>query len=176
KHREALNKARTNKEYSAILAAMNLEKADAAKLESAILELMDEVQRLQKEVEGIEAEHGKFLEKVSGAEEVLRAFDEQHADQQTKLNAQREACSDDIAPATLSSFMRVAEHHDGEAMAAIAKLHPKREEYLCEGCNMKVTLEVVNALQTRDEIQPCNNCGRLLYLDPSLVKNAKAKS
>ena len=44
KHREALNKAKTNKEYAGILAAMNTEKADAAKIETSILEFMEEIQ------------------------------------------------------------------------------------------------------------------------------------
>ncbi len=30
---------------------------------------------------------------------------------------------------------------------------------------MKVTLEIVNALQSRDEVQSCDACGRLLYLN-----------
>ncbi len=35
----------------------------------------------------------------------------------------------------------------------------------CGGCNMKVALEIINALQSRDEIQTCSACGRLLYLE-----------
>jgi predicted nucleic acid-binding Zn-ribbon protein len=39
------------------------------------------------------------------------------------------------------------------------------EEYNCAGCNMKVTLEIVSALSSRDDIQLCGSCGRILYLE-----------
>ena len=171
KHREALNKAKTNKEYGAILAAMNTEKANAAKLESTVLELMDEIQKLQDEAAGGEAEKARLLENVAAAEEALRAFDGELREELSQLEAKRTECSANIACTTLASFTRVAERHDGEAMAPITRLHPKREEYMCEGCNMKVTLEIVNALQTRDDIQLCNCCGRILYLDTALAKH-----
>lgn len=171
KHREALNKAKTNKEYGLILAAMNMEKADTAKLESHVLELMDEIQKLQNEAAEIEAEKARLQENVAAAEKVLQAFDDQSREGLSELEAKREECADSIAPATLMSFTRVAERHDGEAMAPVSKLHPKREEYMCDGCNMKVTLEIVSSLQSRDDIQLCNSCGRILYLDAALAKN-----
>lgn len=165
KHREALNKAKTNKEYSAILQAMNTEKADTAKLESAILELMEETQRLKVQEADLEAEKVKTHEGVEQSRSVLKAFDAECKEELGELAARREECSTNIAPGTLSSFTRVAERHEGEAMALIRKTHPKRDEFVCEGCNLQITLETVNALQTRDEIQVCSSCGRILYLD-----------
>jgi len=170
KHREALNSARTNKEYSAILAAMNTEKADNAKLESGILELMDEIHSLGQEVAQAEAERARHLENVHAAEATLREFDEGCRNEVDVLQEKREHCSATIAPTTLAAFTRVAEHHDGEAMASVVKIHPKRDEYICEGCNMKLTLESVNALQSRDEIQLCHVCGRILYLETTFAK------
>ena len=171
KHREALNKAKTNKEYGAILAAMNMEKADTAKIESQVLELMDEVQKVQDEAAEIESDKAKLADHVAAAERTLQEFDEESRDKLMELEAKREESAARIAPATLMSFTRVAERHEGEAMAPVNKLHPKREEYMCEGCNMKVTLEIVSSLQSRDDIQLCNSCGRILYLDAALVKH-----
>ena len=171
KHREALNKAKTNKEYGSILAAMNTEKADTAKLESSVLQLMDEIHELQNGATEIEAEKARILENVSTVQKALQAFDDESREGLNELEAKREEYAANIPPATLASFTRVAQRHEGEAMAPITRLHPKREEYLCEGCHMKVTLEIVNALQTRDEIQLCNCCGRILYLDAALAKH-----
>ncbi len=163
KHREALNQAKTNKDYSAILTAMNTEKADVSKLESRVLELMEEINVIREEVVGLETEKEKCLKRVTDAEGVLSKFEAGCKDEQESLLADRKQCSDGIAPTTLASFTRVAEHHDGEAMASVTKIHPKRDEYICSGCNMTVTLEVVNSLQTRDDLQPCKTCGRILY-------------
>ena len=163
KHREALNKAKTNKEYAAILQAINTEKADTAKIESNILEIMDEMQRLETQETDIEAEKARLLQHIEESRKILEAFDEGSSDELAQLEARKAEYSQSIAAGTLMSFNRVAERHDGEAMATVTKLHPKREEYGCEGCNMKITLETVNSLRTRDEIQLCDSCGRILY-------------
>ena len=170
KHRKALAKAKTNREYAAILTAMNSEKADNAKLENNILQLMETIQALEEEGTKVEAEKARLLERVAVGETALRTFDAESSEGRERLQADREACAETIPPAALAAFNRVAQHHGGEAMAAINKLSPKREEYGCSGCNMQVALEVVNALQTRDEIQTCSVCGRLLYLESQPAK------
>ena len=50
-------------------------------------------------------------------------------------------------------------------MAALQRIHPRRDDYVCSGCNITVSLEVVNALHSRDEIQACKSCGRILFID-----------
>jgi predicted nucleic acid-binding Zn-ribbon protein len=165
KHRQALNKAKTNREYAAILTAMNTEKADNTRAEGGILQLMEEVQNLKNETAAVRSAREKLLEEFARAEEVLRAYDEQSRLLLEDLQANRDACAERLPPATLVTFTRVAEHLDGEAMARIVKLRPKRDEYACSGCHMNVALEVVNALQTRDDLQLCKVCGRILYLE-----------
>lgn len=171
RHREGLNRAKTNKEYSAILAAMNTEKADNSKIESKILEIMDEQQKTRERIAQYQAERDGVVALLETVQKTLANYDADCAPKRAALMAQREECAQAIAPTTLASFSRVAEHNDGEAMAAVAKAHPKRQEFLCSGCNMKLTLEVVNSLQTRDDLQLCPCCGRILYLEPSLVRS-----
>ncbi len=174
KHRQALNKAKTNKEYAAILAAMNTEKADNSKVESVVLQLMDELGVIKSQGAVIETERVKLLEQAAAAEEALKAFDAESQRERDDLVASREAFAGKITTAAIDVFNRVAQRHEGEAMAPVTKLRPKRDEWACGGCNMKVALEVVNALQTRDDILLCNVCGRILYLDaPAVPKSAR---
>ena len=168
KHRQALTKARTNKEYAAILTAINTSKADTSKLETAALELMDETQSLKDTSAKLEEEKQQYQERVAHAQQELADYQAKVADDRNRLQLEREQCAEDIAPTTLNLFTRVAEHHDGEAMVPVKKLNPKREEYACGGCNMMITLEVVNLLQARDDIQCCHVCGRILYLDEQM--------
>lgn len=165
KHRQALNTAKTNKEYAAILTAMNTEKADCAKLETQIIQELDGIQSLRDDAAKIEASVVKLSEEAVLAEAALRKHDGKWQQQREALQADREVCADKVPPAALAIFNRVAEHHDGEALVPVAKLHPKREEFICSGCNMKLTLEVINSLHTRDEIQVCTVCGRILHLE-----------
>ncbi len=173
KHRRALSKARTNKEYAAILAAMNTEKADNTKIENDMLRLMEDIQTLNDKRAEIESERTRNLEDTRAAERLLQRFDEESRQECAELQASRDCYSEKIAPTALMTFNRVAGRHDGEAMAFVEKLHPKRDEYLCGGCNMNVALEVVNSLQTRDEIQLCGACGRILHLETSTARRSE---
>jgi len=170
RQREALNKAKTNKEYSAILTVINTAKADNSKLESSILQLMEQIQTLNDEGASIESDRATLLAEVETTQTDLQAYEEHSRDDLERLEASRDECTRSIAPTALALFSRVAERHDGEALVPIRKLHPKRDDYICTGCNMKITLEVVNALQMHDELQLCNVCGRVLYLESSLVR------
>ena len=49
------------------------------------------------------------------------------------------------------------------------KLHPRREEFACGGCNMTVTLEVVEILKSNKQLEVCKSCGRVLYYDEKAV-------
>lgn len=165
KHRQALNQAKTNKEYAAILAAMNTEKADNSKFETEILRLMDEIQKFTDQVSDLQDKKSKLAEEHTRAEKAVAAFDAEHKVEYDELGCRRTKCGNALDPLVLAMFNRVAEHHDGEALAMVDKLHPRRDDYICCGCNLKITLEVVNALQTRDEVQLCKVCGRILFLD-----------
>ena len=174
KHRQALNKAKTNREYAAILTALNTEKADNAKLETKILQLMEEVQTHKDEAASKELEKNELLGDIAHAEEALRAYDRESKERREDLQAKRDECAATIAPSALAAFNRVAEYHEGEAMVPISKFHPKRDEYVCSGCNMQVALEVINSLQMRDEIQVCMVCGRILYLETPQKQRTRA--
>jgi len=170
-HREALSRAKTNKEYAAILLALNTEKADNAKVESEVIELLDRNQERQREQDGIEEQQAQMLERIASAEQDLQDYLTQTKEERRSLQTQREDCAENIPASALSTFARVAGRHDGEALASVSKIHPKREEYACSGCHMAVTLEVISTLRSRDEVQFCKVCGRILY-----VEEAKAKS
>ena len=75
RHRQALNKAKTNKEYAAILTAMNTEKADNSKLENESLQFMEQLQVLKTEGAAIETEKAKLQSSAAAAEEALNAYD-----------------------------------------------------------------------------------------------------
>lgn len=176
KHRQALNAAKTNKEYAAILTAMNTEKADTAKFETEILQLMEEIGGLKDGAVQIEEEREKAEADLARAETALAKVDADSKSELSSLEAKRDECAEGLDPTILQSFNRVAERHDGEAMVALNRLHPKREDYVCGGCNMTITLEVVNLLRCQDRIQTCKTCGRVLFIEAQEGKRAGAHS
>ena len=173
KHRQALNKAKTNKEYAAILTAMNTEKADTEKVETAVLQLMEEMNKIKSDGAALEAEREKTLADMAAAEQVLQTYDSQSKAEKDRLTSERSKIGAGIEPQAMVTFDRTAQRHEGEAMAAVVKLRAKGDEWACGGCNLKITLDMVNALATRDEVRLCGACGRILYIEQGAVK-AKA--
>ncbi len=165
KQREMLNRAKTNKEYAAILTQINTSKADNTKLEDRVLNLMTLIDEVKGQVALLQADREREVKRADELDGELAKFEAGISDQIKSLQAQREAASDVIPPQALATFERIAERHEGEAMARVVQPNLKREEFICGGCNMSVTLEQINALQTRDDIQQCNICGRILYID-----------
>jgi predicted nucleic acid-binding Zn-ribbon protein len=166
KLRTALNLAKTNKEYAAILTQINTYKADNAKVEEQVLKIMTDVDAVKAQSDKIavqvEAEEKRLAEigQASGAEitKLTAMFDE--------LTKQRETAAAAVPEEALNTFERIAERNDGDAMAVI-EVHGRKPpyDYVCGGCYMSLNAEHANALRTRDEIRNCDNCGRILYLE-----------
>lgn len=175
KHRNALTKSKTNKEYAAILTAMNTEKADNSKIENEALVLMEQVQKLRDDLVKIQAEEADLHKQIGVTEKAVAAFDAETKEELEDLQARRAELAAKLDPKAMATFNRVAQRNDGEALAAVEKAHPKRDEWMCAGCNMSVTLEVVNGLATRDEILTCAACGRILFL-PSATTGGPVKA
>ncbi len=166
KHREALNRAKTNKEYAAILTAINTEKADNTKLESRQLEMMDKVDVLRAETGDLDAERKRIIKRLEEAQESLEQFVRESAPDLKKLERQRDTVAEKLAPGVLNTFRRVAEIHDGVAMAEVMPVNTKRDEYACGSCNMSMTLQQVIGCKERDDIVLCGSCGCIMYLTP----------
>jgi len=90
-----------------------------------------------------------------------------------RLTTERSQIGAGIEPNAMVTFDRTAQRHEGEAMAPVVKLRAKGDEWACGGCNLKITLDMVNALATRDEVRLCGACGRILYIEQGAV-NARA--
>lgn len=163
--REALNKAKTNKEYAAVLTELNTHKADNMKMEDTVLTALNQVDELKKS----QGENSQAIEKEKIRGQELKkdadALREKYAEELTDLQNKREEAADSIPPAVLQMFDRACERHEGEALAVAVKAHPRRTEYSCGGCNMSIPLETVNSLQVRDDVQQCPNCLRILCLE-----------
>lgn len=166
KLRAALNTAKTNKEYAAILTQINTDKADNARDEEAELKFLQEIDVTKAEMEKvhgeIEAEEARLqeIQKTSG-EEIQRLDG-----MMTELTARRTDAARDVTPAALTVFERLAERYDGEAMAFI-ELEGKKPpyEYHCGGCFMSLSAENANILRVRDEVITCPNCGRIICFE-----------
>lgn len=165
KLRDNLNSVRTNKEYAALLTQLNNEKADRSRVETKALELMGEVEQrrasLEEQHRHIEEESRKLATLHTQLEQAQGSF----RDRLTMLEKQREDAAARVDSKALDLFNRISERYDGEAMARVIQIHPRRQEFICEGCNIGVTVERASALMSKDEVVTCGSCGRILFVE-----------
>ena len=168
KLRNQQQNAKNHKEYQAFLTEINTEKLDKGKFEDQLLKLMEEVEKTQGTVKDLAAS--------------LEAEQKRHAETQSQLGAklaelqadvdQLKPARDDAAralpPKAVDAFDRLAERFEGEAMGAIGKPDRRREEYICDACNMSLVADIYNRLHSRDEMVFCPNCRRLLFIPDEL--------
>jgi hypothetical protein len=164
KLRAALNTARTNKEYSAILTELNMSKADDSKVESQVLELMKNVETDQAQCQEIQKQ---IDEQNAQLEQIRTEAEGKAAELQKEIDVIRkewDLFAQKITSEAMSIFKRVAETYDGEAMAQVEQTDENVVSFSCGGCFMGLPTEVVNILSNKDEILRCSNCTRILYL------------
>jgi len=165
KLRETLNRTKTNKEYAAILSELNTDKADQSKLEDTILAALGRVDEFKREEAELIKSRDEADQRAKDMEAQADKLREKYKDKLKSLEAKHEEAASQVPAEPRMLFERAAEKHEGEGMAMIEKTHPKRAEYTCSGCNMTLTLETVNALQSKDTVECCQTCGRILYLE-----------
>ena len=165
--RDGLNAVRTNKEYAALLSQLNTEKAERTRIEARALELMSEVETKRGGLAECEQAVGEEQRRLENLQTQMDQAQGSFSDRLGSLEHDREAAAAKLDGKTIDLFNRLSERYEGEAMARIIQVHPRRQEYNCDGCNMSVTAERANALLTRDDVVTCGSCGRILYMDPS---------
>lgn len=161
--------ARNNKEYQALLMEINTEKVDKTKIEEESLSLMETLEKGAAEIKDLETQ-------LSAETEKLSTIKTQLGDRLSQLQADIDALVPDRQSAEASvparardAFNRLADHLDGEAMAAIERPDRRREEYSCTSCMMDLVTDVYNKLHSRDEIVFCPSCKRILYIPEDLT-------
>lgn len=164
KLRNALNLARNNKEYAALLTELNTTKADDAKLENQVLELMKAVEADQAACLTIQQQIDAQKTKVEQVRQENAAKIAELQRDIEQIQAEWQQAADNVPAAALAIFKRLAETYNGEAMAQIEQACEKSKTYSCGGCFMGIPAEVVNILTAKDEIIRCSNCTRILYL------------
>ncbi len=164
KYRAALNVAKSNKEYAAILTELNITKADSSKVESQALELMKNIDADQTQCDQIKQQIEQAKDEIAEIRRVTEEQAKKYEDEIAQIEHQWQQAANEVPAAALETFKRVAETYDGEAMAEIELPDNRSGIYTCGGCFMTLTTETANTLMSRDEVIRCPNCTRILYI------------
>ena len=166
--REQQMTATNPKVYQTFLVEINTAKVDRGKIEDEALKVMEAVEKGQAEVAQLNALLQAERTKLESMRSQIGDTVERLAAEVESLRPARQAAAAALPPRARDAFERLAEHHEGEAMAALAKPDRRREEYLCTACNMDLVTDVYNKLHSRDELVFCPSCRRILYIPDDL--------
>lgn len=164
KLRDHLNSVRTNKEYAAVLAQLNNEKADVTRLEQRAMELMGSVEQLKSEFDGTQSQQREELERLEDLQAQYEKARGGFEDRLKQLEAQRNEAAAVVEASVLQLFDRLSERYDGEVLAEVERPNPRLDEFVCTGCHMMLRPEIANALKTKDDVITCKTCGRILHI------------
>ena len=152
---------KNNKEYQARLFEIENMKADKAAIEEEILKLMDESEKIAKQVEAekavVDGEEQKYLaekEKVDAAVQKL-------TQDSSGLESRRREVMVTVEKEPLAVYERIVENRDGVAIVPIVN-------DACGGCFMHLPAQVINKIKMYDELVRCEICARLQYIQEDL--------
>ncbi len=170
KMRESLSTTKTNKEYSAILVHISGEKAEVAKIESAVLEQMQQVETMGKAIAALK-------EQIASEQQALAKIESEHSEKVSGLTAQiqtlelrRGEAAKNVTPDALQQYDRVSQKYPGDAMAPVEYEEDDLDSLSCGSCYMGLNVEHLNALRGSGGIRRCNSCNRILYLPEMLAQ------
>ena len=157
KYDQQLFSVKTNKEYKAILAEMDLAKAEISSIEDRILELMTDIDYVKGEMasaeEALRHEEAKVAERKRELDKELENVQQQLEEREQQKQALIPRVDEDLYG--LYEKIRKAKTNGPSAVPA------KNDS--CSGCYMQVPPQVVNELIAGDRLITCQSCSRILY-------------
>src|SRR5258705_6579520 len=128
--------SKNHKEYQAFLTEINTEKIDKGKVEEDWLKVMEGVEKLQNELKGISGQVEAEKKAYEHTKQQLGGKLSQLQHEVDRLRPIRDAAAQGVPSVPRDTFERLADRFEGEALAALGKPDRRREEYICNACNM----------------------------------------
>ena len=156
KYKDQIYEVKTNEQYKALQQEIGFAEGEIRKIEDAILERMIAAEELEARVRQAEeqlAGERKAVEKEKAETSARTQADEEAL---AELRRRREEYCRQISPEVLSSYDTLLRHRKGVAVAEV------RDGTCCE-CNVRLRPQAYQEVRTSDQIQRCENCGRILY-------------
>ena len=156
KTKERLLEVKNNKEYQAMLKEIETAEKTRGDIESQIIALMDEMDKLsvlvKKDEETLKQAKSKHDEEKKLIEDDLSAID---ADTVT-WTEKRFGLQKSIPVDLLAQYERVKKRNNGVGVIPVWKA-------VCSGCQIKIPPQMYNELQRSNDLLSCPNCNRIMY-------------
>jgi uncharacterized protein len=151
--------AKTNEQYRAFQNEIAYAEGEIRKAEDKILELMEQSERLDKNVKGAEADLKQESQHVES--EKTRARERTDVDQKELADrlAERKSITDQMDPKVYAHYLRIRKKTKGTVIADATTGR-------CSACQIALRPQFFQDLRRRDQIMFCETCGRMLIYNP----------
>ena len=151
-----------NKQYDALMKEIDHLKEKKSVSENETIELLDEKEKLTKDVESMESELTGLSEDLSERRQKLEAAISESADEKTILEKEKQARKDKIDTNIISVYDRVMDARGGLAVVPIVGSG-------CGGCGAHIPPQTLTEVRAKTGIHRCDICGRFLYNEEKVV-------
>jgi len=156
KLRDQLMAVKTNKEYTAMLHEIQAAEEAIRSEEDKILEFMEEMEGMEKQLKGAEQE---MLKQCAGIQSDIKQATESIPVIETELiqlREQRVRMEARIGADLLARYRRIAEARKGVALA-------EAKDELCSACHVRIRPQMYAELVRTENIHACDSCSRILF-------------
>jgi len=158
KYQQQMMSIKTNKEYDALVAEIDASKAAISEMETELLETIEAIGGMEKEIEEHQDKCSKIEENNKRQLEILQEKVDSIGDVMSGKQQEREGIKSAISRQTLSMYERVRRSRGGDAVVVVKKR-------ACGSCYKALTPKKVQEIRKADRIHTCESCGRLLFWD-----------
>ncbi len=154
--RDQLMAVKTNKEYTAMLHEIQMAEDHIRTEEDRILEFMEEMENMEKDLNGAEQEMLKRSEELK--ERIKRTHESvpQLEAELTKLREEKAYMESHIGAELLSRYRKIAASRKGVALA-------EAKDELCSACHVRIRPQVYAEVLRTENIHVCDSCSRILF-------------
>lgn len=157
KYEQQLLQIKNNKEYQALLHEIAGAGADIRMLEEKDLQVMEEEEQEARRLEEGKRKIGDSRKKLEAAEAKARQECSRIEAAQAEIARLRKDVEALLDADLHDKYDRIFRNKPHRALVAVVNDS-------CQGCNMRLTAQILNDLHKDDRILYCENCGRLIYL------------
>ena len=158
KLRNQINQAKSNKEFQALQHEILSHEADNARLEDAVLQQMQKMDRLREERDRLAEEAKKIEAEVAGERKALEAEQNVIDSQADGLRGRRNEAAKGVSADIFAKYERLIGRRGQTAMVPVVG-------GTCQGCFMTLRPETMAQLKKGGDLVVCHSCGRILCLE-----------
>ena len=156
KTKERMLEVKNNKEYQAMLKEIETAESSRGEVETAIISLLEELDKLsalvKKDEEILQQNKNKYEQEKKTMEDDLNAVDTDVADWEQKRIELQKIIPDEL----MLQYERIKKRNKGIGVTSVWKA-------VCNGCHMNIPPQLYNEVQRSDELFSCPNCNRIIY-------------